>query len=422
MTAPDSRGLNTLTRRHAVKVAAAVSVEDCCLAIGEAVGHESILSASKMNNAAVIFLNTVEKANELVERGIVVDGLFTPVLPLSMPSKKVTLSNVPPFISDELLSQSLSRYGKLVSPIKKIPIGSTNPLLKHVFSFRRFAYMIVKDDAELDLTFKYRIDDFDYVVYAATGKMKCFFCSNVGHLIRDCPEKKKETLVAAQNTNDTAGPPETERPAVDRAESEAIVVEQAEPEAVQSVMIVEGESVNEEVNNAETTRSGEDEIVLKDLTVSNSDRIEGDEHPVMDMVCENVGIDSEAESTLFKMPRKRKNSVNTCDSKILKKMDIVECEGQSEFESDSESDSSVSLSQCEGVGRSYDLEEIKLFLKATKNRRGVRVNDYFPDLKQFVDKTRCLMAEGLFNNKEVYRLKKLVRKLNTETSDGAEKS
>lgn len=71
-----------------------MSVEDCCLAIGEV-----ILSASKMNNANVIFLNNVYKANELVERGIIIDGLFTPVLPLSMPSKKVTLSNVPPFIS-----------------------------------------------------------------------------------------------------------------------------------------------------------------------------------------------------------------------------------------------------------------------------------------------------------------------------------
>ncbi len=89
------------------------------------------------------------------------------------------------------------------------------------------------------------------------------------------------------------------------------MAEQAKPEAVQSVMIVEGESVNEEVNNAETTRSGEDEIALKGLTVSNSDKIEGDEHPVMDMVCENVGIDTEAESTLFKTPHKQKNSVNT---------------------------------------------------------------------------------------------------------------
>ncbi len=69
--------LNTLTRRHAVKVASAVSVEDCCLAIGEAVGHGSIVSSSKINNAVVIFLNTVDKANELVEQGIVVDGLFT---------------------------------------------------------------------------------------------------------------------------------------------------------------------------------------------------------------------------------------------------------------------------------------------------------------------------------------------------------
>ncbi len=211
---------------------------------------------------------------------------------------------------------------------------------------------------------------------------------------------------------------------MDQAESEAIVAEAAaeEPQTVQSEMIVERESVNKKANNAETTRSGEDKIVMKGLTVSNTDNIEGDEQPVIDMVCENVGIDTEAESTLFKVPRKRKNSVNACDSKFVKKMDSVECEGQSDIESDSESDSSVSLSQCEGVSGSYDLEDIKLFLKATKNRRGVQVNDYFPDLKQFVEKTRCLMTEGLFTNKEIYRLKKIVRKLNTETSDGAGKS
>lgn len=79
--------------------------------MGDVVGHESILSASRMNNATVIFLRTVEKANKLVETGIVVDDLFTPVLPLSTPSKKVTLSNVPPFLSDEILVKALSRYG-----------------------------------------------------------------------------------------------------------------------------------------------------------------------------------------------------------------------------------------------------------------------------------------------------------------------
>ncbi len=145
-------------------MASAISVEKCCLTVGEVVGHESILSASKMNNAIVIFLSTVERANELVEAGIVVDELFTPVLPLSTPSKKVTFSNVPPFLSDEILAKALSRYGKLVSLIKKIPISSESPLLKHVVLFRCFVYMIMNDDADLDVSLHFRADEYDYII------------------------------------------------------------------------------------------------------------------------------------------------------------------------------------------------------------------------------------------------------------------
>ncbi len=116
-----SVNLSSLTQRHAIKVASAASVEQCCLAIGEVVGLESILSASRVNGAAVIFLDSVDKANVVVEHGVTVGGEFIPVLPLSLPSKRVTLSNVPPFMSDDILIQALSRYGKLVSPIKKNP-------------------------------------------------------------------------------------------------------------------------------------------------------------------------------------------------------------------------------------------------------------------------------------------------------------
>lgn len=109
--------------------------------------------------------------------------------------------------------------------------------------------------------------------------------------------------------------------------------------------------------------------------------------------------------------------------RLAKKTNIAECEDQGDSESDSESDSSVSLSQSECVSRSYEVDDITQFLKSTKNRRGVRVNEYFPDIKQFNEKTRGLMAESFFTNKEVYRLKKLVRKLNTEISnDGGERS
>lgn len=67
--------------------------------------------------------------------------------------------------------------------------------------------------------------------------------------------------------------------------------------------------------------------------------------------------------------------------------------------------------------RSYDAEEIQLFLKSTKNKRGVCVQEYFPNVKQFVEKTRNLMAERCFTNKEVYRLKKLVRNVEKLKND-----
>jgi hypothetical protein len=64
------------------------------------------------------------------------------------------------------------------------------------------------------------------------------------------------------------------------------------------------------------------------------------------------------------------------------------------------------------------VDDIKLFLRATKNKRGVRVEEFFPDTKLFVDKTRLFMSEGLFTNKEIYRLKKIVRKLTSDSANG----
>jgi len=188
------RTLDFLTRRHAVKLSLNASVEECSLAIGEVVGCENVLSASRMNNAIVVFLKTVELANLLVESGVVIDNVFVPVLPLSTPSKKVTLSNVPPFIKNEVLVKLLERHGRLVSPIKMIQIGCKSTLLKHVVSFRRFVYMVLKDNKEeLDLTFNFNHDDFNYVVYATTNSMKCLSCGEIGHLVRVCPKKDEKS-------------------------------------------------------------------------------------------------------------------------------------------------------------------------------------------------------------------------------------
>lgn len=85
------------------------SVEECCSAVGDVVEHENIVSASCMNSAILIFLNDVNRVNELTQSDIVTNNELKMVSPLSSPSKKIVLSNIPVFISDEAISKELSR-------------------------------------------------------------------------------------------------------------------------------------------------------------------------------------------------------------------------------------------------------------------------------------------------------------------------
>ncbi|KAK3559960.1 hypothetical protein QTP86_030316 [Hemibagrus guttatus] len=80
--------------------------------VGNVVGHENIVSASRMNSAIVVFLNDVEKVRKLTQNGIVGNNETILVSPLSSPDKKVMLSNVPPFISDE------------APPLRKSPVAA----------------------------------------------------------------------------------------------------------------------------------------------------------------------------------------------------------------------------------------------------------------------------------------------------------
>lgn len=53
--------LECLTRSHAIRVESQVGVEECSLAVGEIVGHEHVLSGSRMNKAIVLFLVLLKK-------------------------------------------------------------------------------------------------------------------------------------------------------------------------------------------------------------------------------------------------------------------------------------------------------------------------------------------------------------------------
>lgn len=208
-------GFEKLTRRHAVKLIPTVncSVEEAVLAVGEVVGYDSVKSASRMNGAIIIFLVKVPKVNELVESVVVIHDTFTPALPLVSPAKKVTISNAPPFIKNETLAKELSRYGQLVSPIKTVSLGCKSVLLKHV-CHRRQVFMILKDNAgELNLSFTFKIEGFNYMVFASSESMKCFGCGGEGHLIRSCPERRRNT----QPADDAIGSSPGRDPAITHA-------------------------------------------------------------------------------------------------------------------------------------------------------------------------------------------------------------
>lgn len=416
-----STSLESLTRRHGVKVVSAVNVEECILAVGDVVGHECILAASRMNNAIVLFLNSVEKANEIVEKGVVIGGLFTPVLPLSTPAKKVTLSNVPPFITDEMLDKELSRFGKIVSPMKKIALRSKSDLIKHVVSFRRFIYMILKDNrTELNLNLKLRVDDFDYTVFVSTDVMKCFGCGKMGHLVRVCPDKNGTN---AQDASSENGVQVREEGTPDNVPDPV----QAEPRPSTSGLTDTVPLLQiEEVNQATVNNNGENDLVVP-VVVGNESKVdENMDIPNVSVVLnkmspsESVNLgDSlmmDIDQAVFKTPLKRKKKDKVSESKQARK---TENEKESDVddvgsESDFSDSGASSCSQNEWTCQDYDTEEIRKFLKLTKNLRGIQVADYFPDIKRFVENTRMFMSEGCFTNKEVYRLKKIVTKLQNQ--------
>ena len=200
-----------LTRRHAVKLVPSVpcSVEEAGLAVGEVVGCECVKSASRMNGAIVIFLDATAKVSEVVEQGVVIQGTFTPVLPLVSPAAKVVISNAPPFIKNEDLTKELSRYGQLVSTIKMVSLGCKSARLKHVVSHRRQVFMVLKDPAhDLNLSFSFKVDGYNYMVFATSETMKCFGCGVEGHLIRSCPERggTRQPVAAAAAAASTPAP------------------------------------------------------------------------------------------------------------------------------------------------------------------------------------------------------------------------
>ena len=129
-------GTSPLSLRHGFRCVteATVTVEEFLAAVGEKVGYENVAYASRMNKAVVVFLKEeclVDRMVEhgvllkeeclvdrMVEYGVLLKAMFIQVTQLFSPPTRVTISNVPSFIPNELLERELLWSALGSSPVQ----------------------------------------------------------------------------------------------------------------------------------------------------------------------------------------------------------------------------------------------------------------------------------------------------------------
>ncbi len=163
---------------------------------------------------------------------------------------------------------------------------------------------------------------------------------------------------------------------------------------------------------------------VKELLVVGKNPVEGD--PEIDSMVESEDgytvVDSgeqmlidqhlggsvlELDDYSFKAPQKRK-SMERHASKSTKKADVWEV-SQTDTDSESEASECSFTGSLPGSGFSsqvYNVDDIRHFLKGTKSMRGVKIEDFFSDIPQFIEKVKLFRSESQFSDPEVFRLKK----------------
>lgn len=147
----------------------AFMVDVVLLAMRDIVGHRKIISASRMSKAVMVFLKEENLVNRLVENGIIASDTLVLLTPLHAPATKVTISNMPPFISKEEITKE---FGNFASYIKVAPLCCQNTALKPVLSFRRQVFMFLNAPSKsLEISFCIQHRDSLYLISATTDRM-----------------------------------------------------------------------------------------------------------------------------------------------------------------------------------------------------------------------------------------------------------
>lgn len=215
---------------------------------------------------------------------------------------------------------------------------------------------------ELNLAFKLRVDNFDYVVFGTSDTMKYFGCGKEGHLIRACPERistsrQSETEKAASGGNKNQSN-------IQQLRQESQVSERGEEETgglQQDSQMGEGgeEETGGVQQKSHMSKERQEETGIGRKLIKQVD------------ICENkvyMDGDDEALKVLHLKRKTRSNSRKSQARKGTVKMTNMEEDSVADSGSESSDSKMVDSQKSE---RTYSAGKIKVFLQRAKNMKGM---------------------------------------------------
>lgn len=350
------------------------TVEDVLMAMGKVVGHDKIVSASRMNKAVVVFFEEEKFVNVLVESGIEMSDTFVQVTPLRSPATRVIISNAPPFIKNEAIIKELSRFGKFASTIRAVPVGCKNDALKHVTSFRRQVFMFLQAPTKfLEVSFRIQHGESSYMIFATTESMRCFECGDLSHKKLFCPHREQNEEKSAETENNEMRM-QSVRGKTDKAEKRPTLLKEMSAQSKNKKLKVKNEKQIEKIQEKSPTNSG---LIhsLENIQLSEG-QVESDKEPLSRS---ELSDSSSFPKVLGVLEGADQSFICGKDMEIEKAsgsgLQFVEndddddvCVDESRCDSDSCSEvSEFELSQ--SSGDLYTVEEVNDFLDQTKGRK-----------------------------------------------------
>lgn len=163
-------------------------------AIGDIIGAENILYASRLSRERIcMYLTSKKLVCDITDNldYISIDDNNLSVRPLTLRATKFYLNRVCPSIPSSYLHDKLSEIGiNITSMIQRERMSSDDGEFSHIFSFRRTFYGIIEKNVSIPESILIKFEQENHRIFLSTEIKRCTNCHKIGHLSEICRQNK----------------------------------------------------------------------------------------------------------------------------------------------------------------------------------------------------------------------------------------